>query len=86
MLVASDKLYNKAMKRGWVRSEKLVRSGLPIRPVFGEGERMGDRYSEEGMKYRKEKKVKLALEGDSVHFMGGGGVGMEEVRERRKCV
>ncbi|GMH49696.1 hypothetical protein TrVE_jg5223 [Triparma verrucosa] len=80
MFVASDKLYNKARKRGWVRTEKLVRSGLPIRPVFGEeGERMGGRYSEQGVKYRKEKKEKLGLEGDSVLFMGGGeGVGMEE--------
>ncbi|GMH54686.1 hypothetical protein TL16_g01724 [Triparma laevis f. inornata] len=80
MFVASEKLYEKARKRGWVRRSKLVRSGLPIRPVFGEeGERMGERFGEEGKRYREEKKAKLGLKGNGVLFMGGGeGVGMEE--------
>ena len=80
MFVGSTQIRNLAKERGKVPDEKLVMLGLPIRHDFAvEAESMGDRMSESGQIYQREKRAKLGLSATdrkTLLVMGGGeGVG-----------
>jgi len=80
IFVASDRLATLAKRRGRIKDDKLVMSGLPIRHDFAvQAERLGDRTTEQGQEYRDDIKAKLGLDPTRkmVLVMGGGeGVGL----------
>ena len=69
-----------AKRRGRIRSDQLVMSGLPIRHDFAvQAERLGDRTTEEGRAYQAQIRAALGLDPAKrmVLVMGGGeGVGL----------
>jgi 1,2-diacylglycerol 3-beta-galactosyltransferase len=77
--VASERIRKLAKRRGHTADERIVMTGLPIRPEFAiQSEKMGDRTSIEGKAYRRKIKEMLGLDPDRpvVLLMGGGeGVG-----------
>ncbi|GKY94727.1 hypothetical protein MPSEU_000438100 [Mayamaea pseudoterrestris] len=79
MYVASERIRKLAKRRGRTPDERIVMTGLPIRPEFAiQAEKMGDRTCVEGQAYRKKIKEMLNLDPDRpvVLLMGGGeGVG-----------
>jgi len=79
MYIASDRIRKLARRRGLIPNNKLVMSGLPIRQDFAvQAEKMGERYSENGTKYREAMKTSLGLDPKrkNILLMGGGeGVG-----------
>ena len=86
--IASDRIKTLAKKRGRkLKEEQMVMSGLPIREDFAvHAEKMGDRTSEDGKRYRDEIKNKLGLspEKKTILVMGGGeGVGsLSDITEK----
>jgi 1,2-diacylglycerol 3-beta-galactosyltransferase len=79
MYVASERIRKLAKRRGRTADERIVMSGLPIRPEFAvQAEKMGDRTSEAGKMYQRRMKETLNMDPDRpmVLIMGGGeGVG-----------
>ena len=79
MYVASDRIRRLAKRRGRTADERIVMTGLPIRPDFAiQAEKMGDRTSDEGRAYCRKMKETLGLDPNKpmVLLMGGGeGVG-----------
>jgi len=77
--VASERIRRLAKRRGGVKDEKLVMSGLPIRHQFAvEAGNMGQRRSPVGMAYQRMVREELGVDVDkkTVLVMGGGeGVG-----------
>ena len=78
--VASDEIYNLAIKKGGIMEEKLMQIGLPIRHQFAEqAELLGDRMSQAGQAYQLSLRDKLGLQHPdkrTILVMGGGeGVG-----------
>jgi len=62
MFIASDQIRDLAMTRGNVPSNKLVRTGLPIRYDFSlEAQRLGDRTTMEGKIYQLQMKNRLNI-------------------------
>merc|ERR1711957_51445 len=79
MYIASDRIRKLAKRRGLIKDEKLVMTGLPIRHDFAlQAEKMGERHSESGKEYCTKMKKSLGLESKKkmILLMGGGeGVG-----------
>eukprot|EP00934_Nitzschia_sp_Nitz4_P007505 Nitzschia sp. Nitz4//scaffold76_size158648//17386//19293//NITZ4_002530-RA/size158648-processed-gene-0.257-mRNA-1//-1//CDS//3329557797//7495//frame0 len=80
MFVGSTQIQELAKDRGQVPDDKLVLLGLPIRHDFAvEAEKLGERYSPEGLEYQKAVRAKLglpAVDRKTLLVMGGGeGVG-----------
>lgn len=77
--VASKRILKLAKRRGSLKDDKIVMSGLPIREDFAiQAEKMGDRTLPHGREYRSEMKTSLGLnpEKKTILLMGGGeGVG-----------
>jgi len=79
MYIASKSIRKLAKRRGLIKDEKLVMTGLPIRHDFSvQAENMGERHSESGKKYCAKMKESLGLDSKkkTILLMGGGeGVG-----------
>jgi len=79
MYIASDRIRKLAKRRGLIKDENLVMTGLPIRQDFAvQAENMGERHSESGKKYCAKIKESLGIDPKKklVLLMGGGeGVG-----------
>jgi UDP-N-acetylglucosamine:LPS N-acetylglucosamine transferase len=80
MFVGSTQIYDLAKERGKVPDDKLVLLGLPIRHDFAlEAERLGDRWSQDGLEYQRSVRASLrlpAIDRKTLLVMGGGeGVG-----------
>ena len=77
--VASQRILKLAKRRGSLKDDKIVMSGLPIREDFAiQAEKMGDRTTQHGKTYRNEMKLNLGLNPNKkmILLMGGGeGVG-----------